>query len=48
VDYGRAKMPLIPVQKRKQNFDEVEMAFSESVAIREAKRCLRCDYREKK
>ncbi len=42
----RAPMKLLPVDKRKQNFQEVELTFSESVAIREAKRCLRCDYRE--
>jgi NADH-quinone oxidoreductase subunit F len=46
-EYPRAKMRLIPINKRKNNFTEVEMAFTENVAVREAKRCLRCDYREK-
>jgi len=46
VDYQRAKMKLIPVNKRRHNFTEVELPFGETVAIREAKRCLRCDYRE--
>ena len=47
VEYGRAKMRLLSVTKRRHNFDEVELPFSESVAVREARRCLRCDYREK-
>ncbi|MEW6355913.1 MAG: NADH-quinone oxidoreductase subunit NuoF [Planctomycetota bacterium] len=46
-EYPRSKMRLIPVGKRRHNFDEVELPFSEAVALREAKRCLRCDYREK-
>ena len=29
------------------NFDEVELPWSETVAVREAKRCLRCDYRRR-
>jgi NADH-quinone oxidoreductase subunit F len=43
----RAHMKLIPVGKRMNNFNEVEMSFTESTATREAKRCLRCDYRAK-
>ena len=38
---------LIPVAKRRQNFTEVELPFAEAMALREAKRCLRCDYRAK-
>ena len=45
--YPRAAMRLLSVTKRKENFDEVELPWSESTALREAKRCLRCDYREK-
>ncbi len=45
VQYGRAKMQLIPVSKRKHNFQEVELPWSEPAARREAKRCLRCDFR---
>ena len=45
--YPRAAMRLLSVAKRKDNFDEVELPWSESVTLREAKRCLRCDYREK-
>ena len=46
VQYPRAKMQLIPVNKRRNNFQEVELPWSEAVARREAKRCLRCDYRQ--
>ncbi len=45
-EYGRAGMKLIPVGKRKHNFNEVELPLTESAAVREACRCLRCDYRE--
>ena len=45
VQYLRAKMQMIPVGKRKHNFQEVELPWSEAVARREARRCLRCDYR---
>ena len=40
----RESLPLIPVQRRRSNFDEVEQPWRESVAVRQAKRCLRCDY----
>jgi NADH-quinone oxidoreductase subunit F len=42
----RAPNSLLPVEKRKHNFQEVELTLSEEIALREAKRCLRCDYRE--
>ncbi len=42
----RACANLIPVDARAMNFDEIETAFVEETAIREARRCLRCDYRE--
>ncbi len=41
----RAEMKLLPEERRVHNFNEVEIAFTESVAVREARRCLRCDYR---
>jgi NADH-quinone oxidoreductase subunit F len=41
----RAEMRLIPVEKRRNNFTEVELPFLESTALKESKRCLRCDYR---
>lgn len=46
VSYGREKQPLISVERRRCNFDEVEQPWDEATAIRQAKRCLRCDYRE--
>ncbi|MDD5728973.1 MAG: FAD-dependent oxidoreductase, partial [Victivallales bacterium] len=48
VPYPREKQPLISVERRRNNFDEVEMSWSEAVAIRQAKRCLRCDYGKNK
>jgi NADH-quinone oxidoreductase subunit F len=46
VEYQRARMQLLSVTKRRNNFQEVELPWSEPVARREAKRCLRCDYRQ--
>ena len=40
VQYSRAKMQLLPVKKRKNNFQEVELPWADAVAVREAKRCL--------
>jgi len=36
-------MPLLAVEQRSGNFGEVELGFTEEMAIKEAKRCLRCD-----
>jgi NADH-quinone oxidoreductase subunit F len=44
VPYPREKMTTLPVERRRHNFDEVDLPWTESVAIRQAKRCLRCDY----
>lgn len=38
----RQAMPLLPVEERIKSFDEVELGFSEEMAIEEAKRCLAC------
>jgi NADH-quinone oxidoreductase subunit F len=46
VRYPRAHMELLPVERRRENFSEVEQPWTEQVAVCEAKRCLRCDYRE--
>lgn len=46
VEYPRPQLRLIPVKRRRHNFEEVELPWSESVAIREACRCLRCDYKD--
>jgi NADH-quinone oxidoreductase subunit F len=44
VPFNRDKMPVIGVDRRRNNFDEVELCWTEGVALRQAKRCLRCDY----
>jgi NADH-quinone oxidoreductase subunit F len=36
-------MPVLPIEERQQNFKETELAFTEEMAVREAKRCFRCD-----
>lgn len=46
VPFLREKQPLITIERRRHNFDEVEKAFDEPAAVRQAKRCLRCDYCE--
>ncbi|MDD2237351.1 MAG: FAD-dependent oxidoreductase, partial [Kiritimatiellae bacterium] len=43
-DTPRQKLPLISVERRRNNFDEVEQPWDEATAIRQATRCLRCDY----
>ncbi|MEI8241541.1 MAG: FAD-dependent oxidoreductase, partial [Actinomycetota bacterium] len=43
-DAAREKLNLIPVERRRANFAEVEQPWCESVAVRQAGRCLRCDY----
>ncbi len=43
----REKLATIPVEKRRHNFTEVEQPWTEPTAIRQAKRCLRCDYGKK-
>jgi NADH-quinone oxidoreductase subunit F len=40
----RQKIGLLSAERRKHNFDEVEQVWVESEAIRQSKRCLRCDY----
>lgn len=39
----RIMPPSLPMAERLSTFDEVELRFSDEIAIREAKRCLRCD-----
>jgi len=45
--YPREKMNVLPQNRRRHNFDEVEQPWNESVAHRQASRCLRCDYGKK-
>ncbi len=44
VVYAREKLHTMPLEKRRQNFAEVEQPWNEGTAVRQAKRCLRCDY----
>jgi hypothetical protein len=43
----RAKMPALTPIRRIFTFEEVNQGFSEETAVREARRCLRCDLEEK-
>ncbi len=47
VPHTREELPLIAVDRRRNNFDEVEQPWVESVAVKQAQRCLRCDYGKK-
>ncbi len=40
----REKMPTISIERRRNNFEEVEHSYTEMTAVRQASRCLRCDY----
>ena len=42
-DQTVAEIPVLPVEERKLNFKEVELGFTEDVAVKESKRCFRCD-----
>ncbi len=42
----RPHMPTIPVKRRVEDFSQVELGYSEEMAIEEATRCLRCDLEE--
>jgi NADH-quinone oxidoreductase subunit F len=42
--YGREKIPVLSVERRLNSFEEVEKSWSETETVRQAKRCLRCDY----
>lgn len=43
----RPEMPVLGAEERIGNFKEVELGFSKELAIKEAKRCLRCDLESK-
>ncbi|MFO7371374.1 MAG: FAD-dependent oxidoreductase [Bacteroidales bacterium] len=42
--FPRKSMNMMAAERRRFNFDEVEQVWTEGEAIRQAKRCLRCDY----
>ncbi|MCX7590598.1 MAG: FAD-dependent oxidoreductase [Kiritimatiellae bacterium] len=46
VSYARAVLPMLPYKRRTKGFEVIERPMKANVAVREAKRCLRCDYRE--
>jgi NADH-quinone oxidoreductase subunit F len=39
----RSKMRHLPPSKRKTMHEEIELGFTKDIAVREARRCLRCD-----
>jgi NADH-quinone oxidoreductase subunit F len=39
----RVRMPTLPLKRRLNGFEEVNLGYSTEMAIEEAKRCLRCD-----
>ena len=41
----RPEMPTLSPEERTKNFKEVPLGFTEELAIKEARRCLRCDLR---
>jgi NADH-quinone oxidoreductase subunit F len=47
LEEGRAKAPALPLAQRLKSFKVVELGLGEKAAIREAKRCLRCDLEER-
>jgi NADH-quinone oxidoreductase subunit F len=42
-DSKRSRMPHLPVYKRRSGHEEIELGFTRELALREARRCLRCD-----
>ena len=43
LDMASSPMPLLPVDKRTNNFAEVKLGFSPEIALEQTERCLRCD-----
>lgn len=43
IEADRPEMPLLSPEERKKNFEEVELGFTEEMALKEARRCLRCE-----
>jgi len=44
----RPEMPHLPIKGRSKNFKEVELGLDEKMAIKEARRCLRCELESEK
>lgn len=43
VEQRRVEAPLLPLEKRVGNFQEIELGYSAEEAMEEAGRCLHCD-----
>jgi len=43
LELSRPAMPKLSIDERRANFREVERGFTAEMAVREARRCLRCD-----
>jgi len=41
----RESMPYLSLAGRQKSFDTIELGYDESIALRETRRCLRCDLR---
>ena len=39
----RPEMPTLSIDQRNKNFKEIDLGFDENMAMKEAKRCLRCE-----
>ncbi|MCK5434716.1 MAG: NADH-quinone oxidoreductase subunit NuoF [Dehalococcoidales bacterium] len=39
----RVRMPTLPLKRRLNGFEEINLGYSTEMAVEEAKRCLRCD-----
>ena len=46
LELSKVPVKLLPVEERIKSFDEVELGYSIDEAVREAKRCWRCDWYE--
>jgi len=42
----RQVTPVLPLERRHNNFDEIELCFTEEMAVTEAKRCLQCQFED--
>jgi hypothetical protein len=40
---AREEMRRLPVEDRRSGFSEVELGYEKAAAVREARRCLRCE-----
>ena len=42
----RQVTPVLPLEQRQHNFAEIELCFTEEMAVTEAKRCLQCQFED--